>query len=404
MKKNERFDSILAAEKSAFLIDLEKFEQNLQELHQAFLAHYPKVTIGYSYKTNYTPQICKIAHKNSCYAEVVSEMEVEMAMKNLTDKSEIIYNGPIKSYDSLEKVINVGGIINIDNHLDVEKIEQILSSKPNLTAKVAIRLSFDYGENCSRFGLDLDSCLLLEQELLSNRQIELLGFHFHLPFRNIESFKFRLECLLKTINQSKNPNLRYINIGGGFFGKLDEELVKLLGITEAPTYKDYGKLIGETLSSYFNDTDKEFPTLYLEPGSSVVADVMSFITKIHAVKTIQNRNYLVTYAGRHLLSPTNKTMELPLEIIEKETSGNPKEYLVAGFTCIEGDIIGKGMASEKIDPYNAIVEIKNVGSYSIVMGSDFILPQPAIYSFTKNHISLIRKAKSIDEVYNSFSS
>ncbi len=403
MKKNEFINSILSNEKSAFLIDLDKFQQNLQELHKAFLKHYPKVIIGYSYKTNYIPQICKVAHENNCFAEVVSEMEVEMALNNLNHPSDIIYNGPVKSYDSLEKIIKVGGIVNIDNYSDVEKIYQILSSYPDLRSQVAIRLSFDYEDNCSRFGLDLETSLLLEQELLSHKQIDLLGFHFHLPFRNMESFKFRLDCLLKTIQQSKNQDVRYINIGGGFFGKLDDELIHLLGIKEAPTYEDYGQLIGKTLSIFFQENNINFPILYLEPGSSVVADVMSFVTKIHAVKTIKNRKYLITYAGRHLLSPTNKTMELPLAINEKLSSNCLEEYFVTGFTCIEGDIIGKGMASENIDCVNTTIEIKNVGSYSVVMGSDFILPQPPIYSINKDQISLIRTAKSIDEVYNSFS-
>lgn len=402
MKKNKIFERILQSERAAFVIDEEKFSQNIQDLRNAFLQHYPKVKIGYSYKTNYIPTICKLAHENGCLAEVVSEMEVEMALRMLADPSQIIYNGPAKSYKSLEQVILHKGIVNIDHLDEVELVNKILSQHPQHRAKVAIRLSFDYEEHLSRFGVDLEKSLWLEEVLLENEQVELLGFHFHLPFRNIKSFEFRLSCLLETLERSKNKNITYINIGGGFYGKLDDEMLQVLGISEAPSYEDYASLIGKKLTEYFHLKNQTMPTLYLEPGSSVVADALYFISKIHAVKKIQERNYVITYAARHLLSPTNKAIQLPLKIVEGEAKKPEEEYLVVGYTCIEGDILGKGSASKILDSQSSFVVIKNVGSYSVVMGSDFILPQPAIYSFIKEEIKSVRKSKSVDEIYNSF--
>ena len=113
------FQEILVDNQAAFVFDEEKFKLNLRSLHKAFSEYYPKVQIGYSYKTNYTPKVCSIAHSEGALAEVVSEMEVDMALIHLNDKSQIIYNGPVKSRSSLKKVIAVNGIVNVDNSVDV---------------------------------------------------------------------------------------------------------------------------------------------------------------------------------------------------------------------------------------------------------------------------------------------
>jgi diaminopimelate decarboxylase len=111
MKKEtekEVFSTVIANEKAAFIIDQQQFEDNLHLMQTSFLSYYPKVTIGYSYKTNYIPVICKAAHENGCWAEVVSEMEVDMALYPLVDKSNIIYNGPFNRlipYGKLLKLV-----------------------------------------------------------------------------------------------------------------------------------------------------------------------------------------------------------------------------------------------------------------------------------------------------------
>ena len=151
MKKenlNPIFSQVMSLESAAFLIDEQKFIDNISSLQLSFRNYYPKVTLGYSYKTNYIPSVCRAAHKFGCWAEAVSSMEVDMAMIHLLDKSNIIYNGPIKSFDSIKKVIEVGGVINIDDIYDIEKIELFLSSNKSFEKeiKLAVRLNFAFND------------------------------------------------------------------------------------------------------------------------------------------------------------------------------------------------------------------------------------------------------------------
>jgi diaminopimelate decarboxylase len=408
--KNENlkgiFSEVISRENSAFIIDERQFRDNLVSLRSSFLNNYPEVYIGYSYKTNYIPSICRAAHELGCWAEVVSSMEVDMALIHLVDKSNIIYNGPIKSLESIQKVIEVGGIINIDDFHDIEKIEQILANNSNShKVRVALRLNSSYDKQPSRFGINIDEIKEFLVRIDKNPNFNLIGYHIHLPFRSIESFEFRMDCIIRVLNIHGNRPLEYINVGGGFFGSINSELAKNLNIQNIPSYGDYGKIVGQVLCEYFSKLElRKWPKLFIEPGSSVVADAMWFLSRIHAVKNLNNNSMLVTFAGRHLLTPTNKTLYFPIDLHISEGSSltNHKSDLsVVGYTCIESDILGEVKSRFTSSSFDFIA-ISNVGSYSVVMGSNFILPQPAIYNYSDLGLKIIRHTKTAEIVMSEF--
>ena len=218
-----------------------------------------------------------------------------------------------------------------------------------------------------------------------------------------------MDVLIDILGKIDLPNIKYINVGGGYFGKLSSVLKQTLGVKNAPSYEDYGELIGGRLFDYFSNTSiGNVPTLYLEPGSSVIADCFTFVSNFHALKSFKNRDILVSFAGRHLLSPTNKTIKLPCEIINTQAqidqpTSEKSQYEIVGYTCIESDILGLVEGNVNLDLNNSFVEFTNVGSYSIVMGSNFILPEPPIFRIDgENEIKTIRKRREAREVLDQF--
>ncbi len=97
---------------SFFILDAVKFRKNYIRFLKAFKSHYPKICIGYSYKTNYTPHLCQIVNEEGGYAEIASEMEYEAAKKIGVPIKKIIYNGPSKSKKSFIEAARKGSIIN----------------------------------------------------------------------------------------------------------------------------------------------------------------------------------------------------------------------------------------------------------------------------------------------------
>ena len=87
-----------------YLMDEEMYIKNITAFQEAFSRKYDKLIIGYSFKTNYVPALCKIAKEAGCYAEVVSEMEYSLAKRLGFDK--IIFNGPIKKNSQFKESIS----------------------------------------------------------------------------------------------------------------------------------------------------------------------------------------------------------------------------------------------------------------------------------------------------------
>ena len=56
---------------SIYLFKEEDFVNNYKEFKSCFDKYYSKYVLAYSYKTNYTPAICKIVKELGGYAEVV---------------------------------------------------------------------------------------------------------------------------------------------------------------------------------------------------------------------------------------------------------------------------------------------------------------------------------------------
>ena len=140
-----------------YLLDSEQFAKNFSELKAAFQKVYPNFNIAYSYKTNYTPKLCKMVNEIGGYAEVVSEMELEIARRVGCKPERIIWNGPIKNEQVAEEFICEGGTINIDNREELKLMKMVAARHEDKLLTVGIRVIYEVGDGVmSRFGFDID--------------------------------------------------------------------------------------------------------------------------------------------------------------------------------------------------------------------------------------------------------
>ena len=109
---------------SFYLLESEIFEKNYTELTASFKKYYSKFNIAYSYKTNYIPKLVQIVNRLGGFAEVVSDMELEIALKAGVKAEHIIWNGPIKNMLKAKELLLAGGTVNIDSIYEYEKIKE----------------------------------------------------------------------------------------------------------------------------------------------------------------------------------------------------------------------------------------------------------------------------------------
>ena len=147
-----------------YIIDLKKLEKNLSDLRQSFTALWPNFVVGYSFKTNNLPWIACWMRSQQVLAEVVSTPEYELAKYVGYEDGQVIINGPCKGYETMDKILRAGGVVNLDNFQEIVYIQDHQSDYPN-EIKVGLRINFDLETDCpgetipgkepGRFGFNL---------------------------------------------------------------------------------------------------------------------------------------------------------------------------------------------------------------------------------------------------------
>lgn len=382
-----------------YLLDSEQYRNNFLELRDTFRKIYPNFNIAYSYKTNYTPKFCKIVNELGGYAEVVSEMELEIALRVGVKPNRIIWNGPIKNPKKLEEFLIAGGTGNIDSVEELEVVKNIAERHPDKKLNLGIRCNYEVNDGVvSRFGFDVDSegFKKVLAFVTSTPNVHFINFQCHFAKRQIEYWPARANGMVELIDRLGIIPDR-IDIGGGLFGKMADSL-KAQFTNEIPDYQAYAEAAARVFAEYFADKDVK-PELLIEPGSAVVGDCMKFVGTVKTIKNVRGKWFATILGSQKNISMTG--INPPMEVIAM--GGEQKEYDnldMVGFTCIEGDVLYHNY-NGKLAHEDAIV-ISNCGSYSLVMKPPFILPNFPVLDICGEKTEVIKRGEVFDDLFHTF--
>lgn len=394
---------------SFFILDLRQFENNYKEFLQEFRSIYPNTNLGYSYKTNYIPKICQTAYSMGGYAEVVSQMEYDLAIAIGVSPSRIIFNGPLKSQEDIERAIFAGSIVNLDCLEEVEMVAALAQKLSDQNIAVGLRCNFDVGEGrISRFGFDveggeLDHIFKLFGEL-KNCSVQGLHCHISTSSRSVGSYTLRTQKIIELSDYYfKDKQPKFIDIGGGFFGKMNDDLRQQFDVY-IPSYQEYAEAIAPQLRSRF--PEDSCPELIIEPGVAVVADVLKFVGKVVGLKTVRSRQIALVVGSIHNVKPTLTDKKLSLKVYTKEEKSESKKLSgpvdLVGYTCMEHDCLYEDYPGDiGIGDY---VVFDNIGAYTVVFKPPFIRPNPPIINYDSilNEYSLIRRRETSQDLFSTY--
>lgn len=368
-------DKVMNAETPVYVFDKDMFKKNVDDIYQAFSIRYPNFRIGYSYKTNYTPAVCRLANKLGCYAEVVSPMEYEHACKLGVKQEDIIYNGVIKDVIRKSHVAIFGGIVNVDNLDELVELNERFA-EIELNARIGVRLNFDIGNGVvSRFGFDVDGedYRKMKELVKSSSNLTLVGVHCHISkARELQFWERRIEGIIKCVNDLMNDGciekLEYIDLGSNMYGSMEPYLAEQFG-EYIPTFADYAEVICNPLYNAFKG---RLPQLIIEPGTPTVANTMGVLSTVVGKKVVQGKTFLLMDCSKFNLGAIAGVKNVPLTVY----NFNPGEYVenadLVGYTCIEDDVVFRGFTGN-IGIGDKIL-FENVGAYSNTFSPQFIMP------------------------------
>jgi diaminopimelate decarboxylase len=380
-----------------FVFSERRMRARVNEAKLAFRRAHPNTRFGWSYKTNYLGAICAVFHSEGSLAEVVSGMEYEKARRLGVAGSDIIFNGPAKTEEELERAVREGAVIHADHSEELALLERI-AERTRLTPVVGLRVSMDAGihPRWDRFGFDLESGQALEaaRRIVQGGRMKLGGLHTHIGTFVLEPQAYgraaaKLRDFATAIRGTLSAEVTHLDLGGGFASNNTLGAQYHSGAL-VPPIAEYADAITRELQG------SPFPLL-IEAGRALIDDAGTLLTSVLATKRLSNgRRAIVIDAGVNLLftawwyrlgvSPTR-----PSDAFVEDTT-------VYGPLCMNIDCVRESVPLPDLRVGEHLA-IHPVGAYTFTQSMQFIKLRPACVLVSEaGEPELIRRAEVLDDL------
>ncbi|MBI2857833.1 MAG: diaminopimelate decarboxylase [Chloroflexi bacterium] len=380
--------------------------ENYNSIDTAFRSRYRKFIIGYSYKTNYLPYLCETIKERGGYAEVVSRLEYDLAWKIGQEPTKIIFNGPLKTYDDIQLALNNGSIINLDSSYEIEHVKKYAEEHPSKNIQIGLRVNLKLskdgvshiqgGLGVGRFGFDIEEGLANAiSRLKRSRNVQVVGLHGHTSTtdRSLWSYRTITQTLCELATKYLVDSIEYIDVGGGIYGRIPPEM----GFGETPTFDEYAQTICEVMEHTRWAQGRE-PYLILEPGVSMVANVLDFVAQVIDIKEIRGKRFVLVDGSMYNTKPMMHAYNQPVKVIKRNHTNETHICDVVGYTCMEKDHLLRDVTIPRITKGDFLI-IKNVGAYTIVLLPPFIRESPPILVKDSDRYRIIKQRGSVESCF-----
>lgn len=365
---------------------------------------YPKINMMYASKALCTLATSAILSKEGFGFDVVSAGEIYTVYKSGAPMDKVLFNGNNKTFDELNLALDLGvGRISADNFFELSLLNEIAKSK-NKTADILLRITpgiechtheyIQTGHLDSKFGFDLTQ-IDEAVELILNEytNLKLHGLHAHIGSQIFETkvYHDEIEILVKELarlDEKFSLKLDEINIGGGLGVKYTEKDLP-------PSTFEIADVIIKSLNASIEKYKIEPPTLFIEPGRSIISTAGVTLYTLGSSKQVpKGKKYVAVDGGMaDNPRPSMYRAEYLAQIANKPEQETSAEVTIAGRYCESGDILINGIKLPEIEEGD-ILCVYNTGAYNYSMASNYNRvqkPQMVLVNNSQSDIIVMRE-------------
>lgn len=313
---------------------------------------------------------------------VSSLFEARLAKRVLGNKQSIHLTTPGLRVDEINELSTLCNFISFNSLSQYERFQKVAIGKVSCGIRVNPQLSFVQDKRydpCriqSKLGIPLTHLVeKLKNDSLPVKDIK--GIHFHTNCESIE-----LEQLISTIMHVEKHlsellrKIEWINMGGGYLFQNHNGMNRL----------------AETLYLLRNKYDIE---IYFEPGKAIVGNAGYIVSTV--LDLFENDGCLTAVLDTSVNHMPEVFEYQYKPTVMQESSRGKYKYILAGSTCLAGDVFGMYRFNAPIRVGSQII-FENVGAYTLVKANMFNgLNLPNIYSCNQNGSMELKKQFSYKE-------
>lgn len=363
-----------------YVVDEQTIRSICKDYKKAF-SKYEKTNMMYASKALCNSAVSRIIASEGFGFDVVSGGEIYTLYKAGIDMSKVLFNGNNKTPEEIELAIKYGvGRFSIDNFHEVNLISEI-SKKYNKTVNALLRITpgiechthkyIQTGQLDCKFGFDLSQIdSIIEHILNIDKNINIRGLHAHIGSQIFETkcYYDEVEVLVKEIARIEEKfgiKLDEMNIGGGLG-------VKYVESDNPPSVQEIADVIIKSLTENIEKYKINKPTIYLEPGRSIISTSGVTLYTVGSSKQVPNMTKYISVDGGMADNPRPSMYqaEYLAELVTSHSERDSEVVTIAGKFCESGDILIKGIELPRLNAGDVLC-VYNTGAYNYSMASNY---------------------------------
>jgi len=407
------------------VVDEHGLTGNAEDFLLCFTDVYPGiVSAHYAFKCNPVPGVISIIRRAGFKAEVMSEFELNLALRLGYLGRDIIVNGPFKPDCFLTACIEYDvRLVIVDSLQELQRLNSLAGSS-NKAANILLRINPDYIPNgmnkgsatgsrkgCS-LGFDLNSgeAVKMLDELQGMDHIQFRGFHFHIGtgIRRPDDYGNALELLREMVTETHNKgiDIKIMDIGGGFAASGSREMTtremllyqamdRLPSVKKSQDimgFRDFAREVTKGMRKLF--PEGQWPELITEPGRCISSSSQVLLLGVHQVKKRTGlKKWLTTDGGIGTVSmPT--FYEYHEVFLGNDVNRPRTEYMnINGPGCFASDMVYRNKLMPDVKA-GEILAIMDSGAYFTSWESNFGFPRPAVIAVNDGKHRILRRRET----------
>ena len=376
-----------------YVYDAKKIVDQFNKLKKGFSN--VKLKLYYACKALTNLNVLRLLKDQGAGCDAVSIQEVELALMAGFKAEDILFTPNGVSFGEIQKAIEKGVRINIDNLSMLEMI----GNKYGNSVPICVRINphimagghshISVGHIDSKFGISYYQMRHVAR-IVENYNINVNGLHMHTGSDMLDADVFlRGADLLFDAAKEYFPNLEFLDFGSGFKVPYKEGDV-------STDVEEIGKKITKSFSQFCKEYGKEL-TLCFEPGKFLVSESGFLLVNANVIKQTTSTVFVGVDSGQnHLLRPM--MYDAYHNIINLSNSeGSNKVYSVVGYIC-ENDTLGWDRKLTEVREGD-ILAIHNAGAYGFSMSSNYNSRyRPAEVLVENGKARIIRKRETMEDL------
>lgn len=381
----------------AYFMDEDLIRENCRIYKTALERNFGKGSVPlYASKAFSCKKIYEIAKEEGIGCDVVSGGELYTAYKAGFDMGKVFFHGNNKTEKDIEFALDCKlGYFVVDNTEELNEINKQAAER-NIKQNILLRITPGIdphthkavvtGNVDSKFGsaIETGQAMAIVKKALALPNIKLCGLHCHIGSQifECEPFTDAAEIMIgfiKDIKDETGYETEILNLGGGMGVRYIEE----------DPIIDYGKnidKIAEKIKTYASANGIKLPTIYMEPGRSLVAAAGLTLYTVGSVKEIPGFKKYVSVDGGMPDNPRYALYQSIYTCLIANKCNNKADYTctVAGRCCESGDLIAENTKLQKPEKGD-ILAVLCTGAYNYSMASNYNrIPRPPVIMLSKN--------------------